>query len=132
MDTFEIRTRERNQFVEITDRVRQALAKSGVRQGACVVYCPHTTAAVTINENADPDVVHDMLLWFDRTIPHAQAGFRHGEGNSDSHLKASLVGSSATVLVEDGGLVLGRWQGVFFCEFDGPRTRTVHVQILGR
>jgi secondary thiamine-phosphate synthase enzyme len=132
MDTFEVRTRTRNEFVEITGPVRQALQRSGVRQGICVVYCPHTTAAVTINENADPDVVHDMLLWLNRSIPQQQPGFRHGEGNSDSHLKASLVGPSVTLLVEGGDLVLGRWQGVYFCEFDGPRTRTVHVQLVGR
>ena len=131
MDTFDVRTHERNQLIDITDRVRQVLRKSGVRQGACVVYCPHTTAAITINENADPDVVHDMLLWLNRSVPKDQAGFRHGEGNSDSHIKASLVGSSATVLIANGDLVLGRWQGVYFCEFDGPRTRTVHVQVLG-
>ena len=132
MDTFDLPTKQRNQLVEITDRVRQALRQSGVSQGTCVVYCPHTTAAITINENADPDVVHDMLLWLHRAVPKDQSGFRHGEGNSDSHIKASLVGSSVTLLVEDGDLVLGRWQGVYFCEFDGPRTRTVHVQILGR
>src|SRR5271165_986503 len=131
MVTFAVATRRRNEFVEITERVRQAVQTSGVRQGFCVVYCPHTTAAITINENADPDVVHDMLLWLERSIPQAQAGFRHGEGNSDSHIKASLVGSSATVLIEDGELVLGRWQGVYFCEFDGPRSRTVHVQVVG-
>src|SRR5947209_17876961 len=131
MDTFEVRTRQRNEFVEITDRVRKAVGKSGVRRGMCVVYCPHTTAAITINENADPDVVHDMLLWLERSVPKDQPGFRHGEGNSDSHIKASLVGSSATVLVEEGRLVLGRWQGVYFCEFDGPRQRTVQVKWVG-
>lgn len=131
MTTFEVRTRRRNEFVEITEQVRRALQESGARQGICVVYCPHTTAAITVNENADPDVVHDMLLWFDRSIPHAQAGFRHGEGNSDSHIKASLVGPSVTLLFDGGALVLGRWQGVYFCEFDGPRTRTVHVQVVG-
>jgi secondary thiamine-phosphate synthase enzyme len=131
MDTFDVRTRQRTEFIEITEQVRQAVQRAGVRQGLCVVYCPHTTAAVTINENADPDVVHDMLLWLNRTIPQQQAGFRHGEGNSDAHIKASLVGSSVTLLVEDGDLVLGRWQGVYFCEFDGPRTRTVRVQTLG-
>lgn len=130
MVTFEVRTRQRNEFVEITDRVRQAVKTNGIRQGLCVVYCPHTTAAITINENADPDVVHDMLAWFNRTIPQQQADFRHGEGNSDSHIKASLVGSSATVLIEQGDLVLGRWQGLYFCEFDGPRTRSVHIQML--
>jgi len=131
MMQFEVRTTTRNQFVEITDHVRQAVAKSGVQSGMCVVYCPHTTAAITINENADPDVVHDMLLYLDRTIPQRQSGFRHGEGNSDSHIKASLVGSSATLIIDDGELVLGRWQGVYFCEFDGPRTRQVMVQIVG-
>jgi secondary thiamine-phosphate synthase enzyme len=131
MDRYELRTRERNEFVEITDRVRQAVARSGVRQGMCVVYCPHTTAAVTVNENADPDVVHDMLAWLGRAIPQQQPDFRHSEGNSDSHLKASLVGPSVTLLVEDGDLVLGRWQGVYFCEFDGPRTRGVCVQVVG-
>jgi secondary thiamine-phosphate synthase enzyme len=130
METFEIRTRERNCFVEITDQVREVIQKCGLKDGLCVVYCPHTTAAITINENADPDVVHDMLLWFDRTIPYRQPDFRHGEGNSDSHIKASLVGSSATVIVDKGKLVLGRWQGVYFCEFDGPRTRQVHVQVI--
>jgi secondary thiamine-phosphate synthase enzyme len=130
MHTFQITTRNRNELVEITAAVQQALKKTGARQGLCVVYCPHTTAAITINENADPDVVHDMLLYFNRTVPQQQAGFRHGEGNSDSHIKASLVGSSVTLIVADGALVLGRWQGVYFCEFDGPRTRTVHVQVV--
>ena len=128
MDAFTVQTRRRNEFVEITDQVRQSQTRAGVRDGFGVVYCPHTTAAVTINENADPDVVHDMLLWLERSIPKDQPGFRHGEGNSDSHLKASLVGSSATLLVEDGKLLLGRWQGVYFCEFDGPRQRTVQVK----
>ena len=131
MDTFEVQTERRNEFVEITDRVRHHVKQRGLRQGVCVVYCPHTTAAITINENADPDVVHDMLLWFERTVPKEQPGFRHGEGNSDSHIKASLVGPSVTLLVENGELVLGRWQGVYFCEFDGPRSRKVHVQSLG-
>jgi secondary thiamine-phosphate synthase enzyme len=132
MDTFTVPTRQRNQLVEITDKVRHSLSKAGVRDGFGVVYCPHTTAAITINENADPDVVHDMLLWLERAVPQVQTGFRHGEGNSDSHIKASLVGSSATVLVAGGDLVLGRWQGVYFCEFDGPRSRTVHVQWIGK
>lgn len=131
MTSFNVRTRERNEFVEITSEVRQAIPAAGVRGGLCVVYCPHTTAAVTVNENADPDVVHDMLLHLERTVPQQQPGFRHAEGNSDSHIKASLVGPSVTLLVEDGDLVLGRWQGVYFCEFDGPRTRTVHVQVIG-
>jgi secondary thiamine-phosphate synthase enzyme len=131
MTTFELKTAARNQFVEITDRVRHAVASSDLKSGLCVVYCPHTTAAITVNENADPDVVHDMLLYLNKTIPQHQAGFRHGEGNSDSHIKASLVGPSVTLIVDDGDIVLGRWQGVYFCEFDGPRTRTVHVQVFG-
>ena len=130
MDSFDIRTRKRSEFVEITDRVREIVQRKNLQQGICLVYCPHTTAAITINENADPDVGHDMLLWLDRTIPRHQPDFRHGEGNSDSHIKSSLVGASAHVIVEHGELVQGRWQGIYFCEFDGPRTRTVHVQCL--
>lgn len=130
MTEFSIKTTTRNQFVEITDRVREVFAKSGVETGICVVYCPHTTAAITINENADPDVVHDMLLYLDRTIPQRQTGFRHGEGNSDSHIKASLVGPSVSLIVDEGDVVLGRWQGIYFCEFDGPRTRKILVQVV--
>src|SRR3954468_16603159 len=132
MNEFTLKTTARNQFVEITDEVREVIGASGIRSGLCVVYCPHTTAAITVNENADPDVVHDMLLYLDRTIPQRQAGFRHGEGNSDSHIKASLVGPSATLVVDGGEVVLGRWQGVFLCEFDGPRTRTVQVKWIGK
>jgi len=131
MLTFSVTTRERNEMVEITDQVRGAVRASGAREGICVVYCPHTTGAITVNENADPDVVHDLMLWYNRIIPKQQTGFQHGEGNSDSHIKSTLVGPSATLLVSDGQLVLGRWQGVFFCEFDGPRSRTVHVQVVG-
>jgi secondary thiamine-phosphate synthase enzyme len=128
LDTFTLSTRQRNELVDVTDQVRQLLRRRQLSQGVAIVYCPHTTAAITINENADPDVVHDVLLWLERAVPQAVPGFRHGEGNSDSHVKASLVGSSATVIIDRGDLVLGRWQGIFFCEFDGPRQRTVHVQ----
>jgi secondary thiamine-phosphate synthase enzyme len=131
MTQFELKTTARNQLVEVTDRVRDAVTASGVKSGLCVVYCPHTTAAITVNENADPDVVHDMLLYLNRAIPKDQAGFRHGEGNSDSHIKASLVGPSVTLVIDAGDVVLGRWQGVYFCEFDGPRTRTVMVRVMG-
>ncbi len=131
MTTFRIQTSARNQFVEITDQVRDAITASGISSGLCVVYCPHTTAAITVNENADPDVVHDMLLYLNKTIPQNQTGFRHAEENSDSHIKASLIGPSVTLIVEDGEIVLGRWQGVYFCEFDGPRTRKVMVQVVG-
>lgn len=130
MYTLKVQTASRNEFVEITSDLRQLIQKSKFKSGFCVVYCPHTTAAVTINENADPDVVHDMLAWLGRAIPQRQADFRHAEGNSDSHIKSSLVGCSATVIVENGDLVLGRWQGIYFCEFDGPRKRHVHVKLL--
>src|SRR5689334_13321297 len=129
VQTFEVRTRQREQFVEITDRVQQALAESPVQSGSVIVYVPHTTAGVTINENADPDVVHDMLLTLARLVPKDAPGYRHGEGNSDSHVKASMMGSSCHVLVEQGRLVLGTWQGIYLCEFDGPRTRNVYVDI---
>src|SRR5262245_33209991 len=131
METLEIRTQQREQFVEITENVQRLVSDSGLRTRAVIVYVPHTTAGVTINENADPDVVHDMLLTLRRLIPKDAAGYRHGEGNSDSHVKASLMGSSCQVLFENGKLALGTWQGIYFCEFDGPRTRTVHVQVLG-
>jgi secondary thiamine-phosphate synthase enzyme len=124
-------TSKRTEFVEITEQVRSAVRANGLAAGACVVYCPHTTAAVTVQENADPDVVHDLLLWLNRHIPKDVPGFRHSEGNSDAHLKSSLVGTSVTVIVEGSALVLGRWQGIYFCEFDGPRTRTVQVQTIG-
>jgi secondary thiamine-phosphate synthase enzyme len=131
MDRFTVRTRARTQLVEITDEVREAVRKSGVKSGLCVVYCPHTTAAITVQENADPDVVHDMLLWLNQHVPKDVPGFRHAEGNSDSHIKASLVGPSVTLLVDGGDLVFGTWQGVYFCEFDGPRTRSVMVTVVG-
>ena len=124
---------ECNEFVEITRQVRKIVEISGVKEGICMVYCPHTTAGITINENADPDVVHDVLAWLGRAIPKEQADFRYAEGNSDSHLKSILVGTNSNpVIVNQGDLVLGQWQGIYFCEFDGPRTgRTVQVQILG-
>ena len=131
MKAFEVQTRRRAEFVEITAKVRQAVRDAGLKSGACVVYCPHTTAAITIQENADPDVVRDMLLWLNQHIPKDVPGFRHAEGNSDSHIKASLVGPSVTVLIDNGDLVFGTWQGVYFCEFDGPRSRTVMVQVSG-
>ena len=131
MTSFEVRTSRRTEFVEITAQVRRAVRDASLSSGVCVVYCHHTTAAITIQENADPDVVHDMLLWLNDHIPKDLPRFRHAEGNSDAHIKSSLVGSSATVLVENGDLVLGTWQGVYFCEFDGPRNRTVRVQTIG-
>lgn len=115
-------------FYEITEQVQSALTESSIQDGLCVVYCPHTTAAITINENADPDVVHDMLFGLRKAFPD-RAEFRHSEGNSSAHLKSSVVGSSVTVLVSQGRLVLGTWQGIYFCEFDGPRTRKFFVRV---
>ena len=130
----EVETHARAELVEVTDRVRAALRDSGLREGIAVVYCPHTTAGVTIQENADPDVPRDLLLALENAVPvAATAGrYRHAEGNSDAHVKASLVGSSVTVIVEGGRPVLGTWQGIFLCEFDGPRRRTLVVKPMGR
>ena len=116
-------------MIDITGQVRSILRESGVGSGICLVYVPHTTAAVTINENADPDVPRDILAQMDRTIP-LRGDYLHGEGNSAAHIKASLFGASETVIVEKGSLVLGTWQSIFFCEFDGPRTRQVFVQVV--
>jgi secondary thiamine-phosphate synthase enzyme len=126
-----ISTRSRTEMIDITDRVEAAVREAGVRNGSVIVFCPHTTAAVTINENADPDVVHDVLLALDEMVPRSSRGFRHSEGNSDAHCKSSLVGCSEQVLIEDGRLTLGTWQAVYFCEFDGPRSRRVIVQVQG-
>ena len=132
MQEFEVQTSKRDEMVDVTGEVRAALREAGLSQGQVTVYVPHTTAGVTINENADPDVVHDMLAQLDEMVPWRQPFYQHGEGNSASHVKASLMGSSATVLVESGRLVLGTWQGVWFCEFDGPRRRRVYVQVSGQ
>ena len=121
---------ERNNWIEVTGNVRDLVRESGVRNGLCVVYCPHTTAGITINENADPDVVRDLIFALEKTYPD-RAEFRHSEGNSAAHLKASVIGNSATVIIRDGRLLLGTWQGIYFCEFDGPRTRKVWVNLVG-
>ena len=120
----------RNNWINVTNQVREALNESGVRDGSCLVYCPHTTAGITINENADPDVVRDLVFALEKTYPD-RPEFRHCEGNSAAHLKASVIGGSATVPVKDGRLMLGVWQGVYFCEFDGPRSRRFFVQVQG-
>jgi secondary thiamine-phosphate synthase enzyme len=129
IQTFEVKTAARTELIEITPTVEGALRKAGVKDGICFVFVPHTTAAVTINENADPSVVEDILHTTEKIVP-VHDRYRHTEGNSPGHIKASLFGSSAAVFVEAGKLVLGRWQGIFFCEFDGPRTRKVHVKII--
>ena len=130
MTRHKVRTSTRNEMVEVTDKLRQALSRSGLTEGMLIVYVPHTTAAVTINENADPDVKHDMLAKLSALVPHRESYYRHAEGNSDSHVKAAMVGHSVTVLVEAGQLVLGQWQGVYFCEFDGPRDRELCVKLI--
>lgn len=130
MTRLEIRTERREQLVDVTARVAEAVRASAVREGWALVFCPHTTAGVTINENADPDVVTDILDALSRMVP-AESTFRHVEGNSDGHVKASLLGSSVTVPIADGRLVLGTWQGIYFAEFDGPRNRKLLVTTVG-
>jgi secondary thiamine-phosphate synthase enzyme len=125
---YSLRT-ERENFYDITASVQAAVTKSGVISGICVVYCPHTTAGITINENADPDVVRDLLLGLDAAFPD-RSDFRHYEGNSSAHLKSTAVGASATIIIEHGKLLLGTWQAVYFCEFDGPRTRRYQVKVV--
>jgi secondary thiamine-phosphate synthase enzyme len=129
MHRFEVPTQHRTQFVDVTEKVQAIVASSGLRRGAALVFVPHTTAGCTINEHADPDVARDILTEIDKTIPF-ESDYRHNEGNSAAHIKASLFGSSVYVPVEDGRLALGTWQGVFFCEFDGPRRRSMQVQLL--
>ena len=120
---------QREDFYNITPQVREAVAKSGVTSGIAVVHCPHTTAGITINENADPDVVTDLMFALNKTFPD-RSEFRHAEGNSAAHLKSSVMGSSASVIIENGKLLLGTWQGIYFCEFDPPRTRKFYVKIM--
>jgi len=125
-----VRTVKRSEMIDVTDRVAAIVSKLGVKEGMAIVSVPHTTAACTINENADPDVRHDMLRKLEELIPKREGYYRHNEGNSDSHVKSSLVGTTVTVLIESGELLLGTWQGIYFCEFDGPRDRTMHVKIV--
>ena len=131
MQTFELQT-SAFAFHDITAQVKRAVRDSGVSEGLCTVFCPHTTAAITINENADPDVQHDLkFALVDAFGDHDRPEFRHFEGNSHAHLKSSLVGASETIPISNGSLVLGTWQDIYFCEFDGPRHRRFHVQIIG-
>lgn len=129
MTTIEVRTRKREELVDITEEVRKGVAEAGAMKGACIVFVPHTTAAVTINEGADPDVREDILASLRHLVPDAFP-WRHGEGNSPAHVKACLVGSSVTILIGEGGPRLGTWQSVYLCEFDGPRRREVHIAII--
>ncbi len=126
---FKITTTQPQEFIDITRQVESAVRERGAVSGIAVVYVPHTTAGITINENGDPDVVYDILTSLEKVFPE-KGNYRHFEGNSHAHIKASLMGSSITVMIEDGRLKLGRWQGLYLCEFDGPRTRTVFVKVM--
>ena len=125
--TIPIKTRDRSEMIDVTAMVQEELRKSGLEDGVCVAYVPHTTAGITINESADPSVAYDIQKALDNLVPW-EGAYRHLEGNSAAHIKSSLIGSSVMVLVESGRLKLGTWQGIFFCEFDGPRSRKLHVR----
>lgn len=127
---FKIRTTKRDEFIDIGYYVEEALEKSGISDGIITIFVPHTTAGITINEDADPDVVKDLLWTLDKLVPERRE-YKHMEGNSHAHMKASIMGSSCNVIVEDGKMKLGTWQGIYFCEFDGPRTRKVYVKVMG-
>ena len=129
MERFSVHTTDRTSMMNITSHVHDAVKKSGISDGLCYIFIPHTTAAVTINESADPDVVEDVLMELNKVIPF-QDRYLHSEGNSAAHIKTSLIGSSESVFVENGKLMLGTWQGIFLCEFDGPRTRQVWVKTI--
>ncbi len=129
MTRIDLQTRSREAFIDITSRVAEVVGNSGVKSGICIVYVPHTTAAVTINENADPTVREDILMTLRKAVPDALT-YAHTEGNSPAHVKSSLVGASVAVPIEEGRLALGTWQGIFFCEFDGPRRRQVFVKVV--
>jgi len=130
MKQISVKTVQRSQFVEVTDEVQTLVDELKLRDGTVQVFVPHTTAGVTINEHADPDVVRDMIMMLDRMVPWNDPAYRHGEGNSAAHIKASMMGSSASVVVRDGKLQLGTWQGIFFCEFDGPRNRHLWIKVI--
>lgn len=130
-EQFSVKTDSFNQMIDITAQVQKIVTASSITNGDTIVYCPHTTAAITINENADPDVVHDLLMTFAEIFPRDRKGYRHDEGNSDGHCKSSTIGCSEQVIIADAKLLLGTWQGIYFCEFDGPRNRTVKVQVRG-
>jgi secondary thiamine-phosphate synthase enzyme len=131
MEEFTVKTHAQSEMINITRQVQAAVHASGINSGICTVFVPHTTAGVTINENADPDVIRDILKEMNTVVPHAD-GYAHSEGNSAAHIKDSLFTSSCTVIVEGGSLKLGTWQSVFFCEFDGPRNRSVWAQVVGK
>ncbi len=126
---FKISTNDRTDFVDITDKIRRYITEQKIENGICTIFTPHTTAAITINENADPAVTHDMSLILDKMIPWNSNQYRHMEGNSAAHVKSSMYGCSETVIISNGQLVLGTWQGIYFCDFDGPKSRRVLIKI---
>lgn len=128
LTTFQVKTKRHDEMVDITEQVQAAVAASGIREGLCTVFIPHTTCAVTINENADPDVVRDMLYELNKMVPW-EDGYHHFEGNTAAHIKSSMMGFSEQVIVHDGKLILGTWQGIYLCEYDGPRLRKVYVRV---
>ena len=130
LQTLTVRTSSRNEFLDLTREIQAAVLESGVREGLCHLFVPHTTAALTINENADPSVKSDILMVLNKIISD-QEPYRHLEGNSPAHIKASLMGPQLTLMVSSGRLVLGTWQGIYFCEFDGPRSRRLHLKVMG-
>ena len=126
-----ITTSKHTEMIEVTDIIQKAITESGVKDGMCTVFIPHTTAAVTINENADPDVVRDFTMEINKIVPW-EDGYRHMEGNAAAHLKASMIGFSEQIIIDNGSLVLGTWQGIWFCEYDGPRSRKMYLKIWGQ
>jgi len=129
MEQINVLSKKRVELIDITSQVQNIVKRSGVKEGVCYVYVPHTTAAVTINENADPSVINDIQNYLNKLVPF-DGPYSHAEGNSDAHIKTSLVGCSKIIVVTNGGLLLGTWQGIFFCEFDGPRNRKVHIKVI--
>jgi len=129
MERISVRTNSRVDLIDITDKVQTAVSKSKVKDGICFIFCPHTTAGLTINENADPSVRRDIINALNKLVP-ANAGYAHAEGNADSHIKSSLFGSTLTIFIENGQLAFGTWQGIYFCEGDGPRSREVWVTVI--
>ncbi len=132
MITKSVPSNDHSQFINITRLIQEAVAESGIRSGIATVFVSHTTAGITINENADPDVTRDLLNILDRLVPWRNADYQHFEGNTAAHMKASMMGNSVQLIVENGQLQLGTWQGVYFCEFDGPRQRKVQIKVLGK
>jgi len=125
----EIKTNSRSEIIDITDKIQKIISDSKIKSGICIIYVPHTTAGITVNENYDPSVRTDILDYLEKIAPPS-ARYKHTEGNADSHIKTSVVGSSATLVIEDGKILLGNWQGIMFCEFDGPRTRKLVIKLL--